>query len=791
MIARYLSLCRIGEIRELLQSGFKRATPEWEEDRLSQGGRAFEVMLIGAALVIAAICGTMFVKILNNLHRDALKRSIEESTEFAAVLAGQTSRSVEAINIVLEEIAEQVRSWSPDDAEQKRLRGRDAHRYLNERKSKLPAADVVSLIGADGRLLNSTREWPALEVDLSNRDHVQASKAGKSDVIISAPAPNHLTGKHVVYFARRIESADGTFLGTANVGVQPQQLIESHAASAHVQGRALVLVRTDGIVLSHSQAPSAAGARMPMAGPWPGLVSAGGGEYRTVSTFDGVARLVAVKPMKNWPLVVNVSQSEEAALRSWYEVRRMALGFAGVGAAIAIGLMLTLLRNHRKMIEAQRLSWEWAHQDALTALPNRRALINRLELFRREGSDELRYILFIDLDRFKAVNDSLGHAFGDELLQQVAARLKGLVRKTDIVSRLGGDEFVIVAETMDDHAAAQLAERIIAEFAKPFCLSHDNRVNIGASIGIRSLRAETADASKLIDDADRALYQAKGSGRGRYRFFNPALEADALQRLNLDARMRAALERGEFELVYQPILSLKENRVVSAEALIRWNDPDSGTIMPDKFIPLAEETGFIAPLSKWVMNSALEQMAHWRTENLPLESVAVNLAFQQIENTDLISDVDALLERHALPASCLTLEVTESMAMRNEAEIKLQLTQLRRRGVTIALDDFGTGYSSLSLLRDLPIDRLKIDRSFVKDMLSDSVARTLTSAIVALAQTLQLGVVAEGIEEQEHLELLRSLGCAYAQGFFLGRPMPADALRTMLLKAEPSSELAA
>jgi diguanylate cyclase (GGDEF)-like protein len=742
------------------------------------------ILLIGGTAAIAGMSAVALIQTLNKLHSDALQRSIQESTEFAAVLAGQTSRSVEAINIVLEEIVTRIKEGTANsEPPENVLRSPETRDYLLERLARLPHADVVSIINKSGRIVSSTRPGPAPAVDLSDRDYFRAAIEGTRNIEISAPVANRIAGKTVVYFSRHIESADGEILGVANVGLEPSHLIESHATSAHVQGRALVLFRRDGVVLSHSEVPEAAGTKIPQNLPWHNLVQAGGGDYRTRSIFDGVERLVVVKPLRDWPLVVDVSQHEKAALSTWYEIRRNAWLFTVVAATTSVFLVSALLRKNRKLAEVQQLSWKLAHEDALTSLPNRRALIDELQRILSEGCEKSGAILFVDLDRFKAVNDSLGHVFGDELLCQVAGRLTKIFRKEDVVSRIGGDEFVIFVDGADSLFVGHLAERVIKELAHPFRLSNGSLANIGASIGIRVFGNSADAADKLIDDADRALYQAKLAGRGRYHLFEPALEAVALRRLKLDARMRLALERGEFELVYQPVVALLDGQITGAEALLRWHDPEHGTIMPGDFIPLAEETGFIEPLSRWVLENAIAQMSAWRAEGLSIRALAVNLSIQQFENAGFVPEVEALLVKYSLPAGCITLELTESMAMRNQAEATLRLAQLRKLGFTIALDDFGTGYSSLSLLRLLPIDRLKVDRSFVRDMLTEPAARSVTSAVIGLAKMLDLEVVAEGIETQDHLELLRSMGCEFAQGYFLGKPMSAAAFRNRLLSA--------
>lgn len=327
-------------------------------------------------------------------------------------------------------------------------------------------------------------------------------------------------------------------MGAVVVGARPDKLIDANAADAHVQGRTLVLARRDGVLLAHSQSPKSAGTRFPSSAPWYTLVAKGGGDYRSPGYFDGVARQIVVSPLKHWPLVVNVSEREDAALRTWYQVRQTLMLGGCVAALIALTLVIALFRNLRKLADTQRALWKEAHEDALTALPNRRLLAQHLEGMRRGKDNSEGAIFFIDLDRFKYVNDSLGHACGDELLQQVAARLRALFRKTDIVARIGGDEFVIAVEDADSESAAALAQRIIRDIGDPFELGGQNTAQIGASVGIRLFPATAECGEQLIDDADCALYQAKLSGRGRYRFYTPDMKPAAQKQLLLGTPQR-------------------------------------------------------------------------------------------------------------------------------------------------------------------------------------------------------------------------------------------------------------
>ena len=497
------------------------------------------VAVVAGAVAIATICAALLGSTLSRLYEDAIDRSKRELAEFAAVVAGQTSRSVEAINLVLEELAQRAASRLGDRADVvDKLGDLETHLYLKQRLSRLPFADAITIVNPTGQVINLTRAWPAPNVDIADREHFQAAKAGANELVISTPVPNRVAGETHVFFARRIESTKGVFLGVVIVGARPEKLIDANAADAHVQGRTLVLARRDGVLLAHSETPKSAGSKFPASAPWYQLVANGGGDYRSPGYFDGIARQIVVRPLKDWPLVVNVSEREDAALRTWYQVRGTVVVGGVVAGLIALGLVVALLLNLRKLTQAQRTLWKQAHEDALTSLPNRRFLTDHLDGLLHDASCRQKAILFIDLDGFKYVNDSLGHAFGDELLQLVAARLRPLFRKSDVVARIGGDEFVVVVGGADEQSAVTLAERIIAEVQHPFHLAKGNQAKIGASVGIRLISEANLDGGRLIDEADCALYQAKLSGRGRYCFYTPDMKLASRDKLMLRAEQR-------------------------------------------------------------------------------------------------------------------------------------------------------------------------------------------------------------------------------------------------------------
>lgn len=427
-----------------------------------------------------------------------------------------------------------------------------------------------------------------------------------------------------------------------------------------------------------------------------------------------------------------------------------------------------------------------AHHDPLTDLPNRNLLADRLEqaIRRAERRGSLVAVLFIDLDRFKNVNDTLGHALGDELLQQVAQRLQLLLRQQDTIARLGGDEFVILIEELERPAVAEMiAAKVIDVLSSPFTIqSHE--LYLGASIGISLFPNDAADFSTLIKYADSAMYSAKEQGRNTYRFYTQELTDSAMERLAMESALRHALERGQFTLHYQPQINISDGRLIGAEALLRWNHPKLGMVPPDKFIPLAEECGLILSIGDWVLEQACRQTAQWQKEYPDFETIAINLSAVQIQQGDIVNRVAAVLDDSGLPAAALELEITESVLIQFPELAEVTLTGLREQGVVLAIDDFGTGYSSLTYLKRFPIQILKIDRSFIQDIPHDSNDTAITRAVIALGRSLQLKVIAEGIESAEQAAFLQAEGCEVGQGYYFSRPLPAQELLRLLKTAK-------
>ena len=435
-------------------------------------------------------------------------------------------------------------------------------------------------------------------------------------------------------------------------------------------------------------------------------------------------------------------------------------------------------RRYRERLEYQ------ANHDMLTGLPNRSLLRDRLEQAIRHARQyhKLLAVAFIDLDRFKFINDSLGHQVGDQFLKDIAKRIQSCLRACDTVARQGGDEFVILlTEQASREAIDPVLRRLLAKVAQPW--QHDTaEFHVTCSVGVSLFPDDGGDADSLLKNADSAMYQTKQSGRNGVRFFTSELSTQLRERLELERKLRLALDGGEFLLYYQPRISLHSGALVGAELLLRWRSPEDGLVTPGRFIPLAEETGLIVPIGAWVIREACEQIRRWR--NLDIQSMvfSVNVSPRQFQDRDLCHYVREVLMSTGIDPRALELELTESLVMHDAENFISVLTELSRLGIKIAIDDFGTGYSSLSYLKKFPVDRLKIDKSFVRDLAEDSDDASIVRAIINLGRSLNLTVVAEGVETREQFEFLRNNRCDEGQGYYFGYPMPLKEFEALLAK---------
>ena len=449
------------------------------------------------------------------------------------------------------------------------------------------------------------------------------------------------------------------------------------------------------------------------------------------------------------------------------------------------------LKLQQEIKERQRVQQQLAYDalhDGLTGLPNRTLLKERVEFtiqHARRTPGYLYALLFIDLDRFKIINDSLGHLIGDQLLVAVSKLLQGCLRESDIVARLGGDEFVILLDGIQElQDATRIGDRIQEQLTSPFDLSGQT-IFTSASIGIVMGAPDYDNASDLLRDADIAMYRAKEQGKARYEVFDQAMYFETLRLITLENNLRLALKRKEFILHYQPIISLENSQLVGFEALIRWKHPERGFISPKEFIPIAEDTGLIIAIGEWLLQEACQQMAIWKRQFASIPQVtslkmSINLSSQQLQEPKFIEKLDKIMQKTGIDGNCLRLEITESVLVEPGGTMQNILEEIRNRNIKLSIDDFGTGYCSLSYLSRFPIDNLKIDRSFVERMNSDSENFEIVRTIITLAKTLGMDSISEGVETTQQLDRLRTLGCEFGQGFLFAKPLEVKKVESML-----------
>jgi len=494
-----------------------------------------------------------------------------------------------------------------------------------------------------------------------------------------------------------------------------------------------------------------------------------------------------------YPLIRLTDLLRAVARRKDYSLRAPVGGLDEVGLlAKGINDMLTQIQSRESDLKSElterRRAEErldlLAYYDTVTGLPNRHFFNERLvHALKRAGPfGETTALMFIDLDNFKIINDTLGHHLGDLLLNGVGDRLARALRSKDFIFRVGGDEFAVILEDVRNREhVASVAEKLIGVFITPFRLE-DHEIFISASIGVSLAPQDATEPNALLRHADTAMYHAKEKGKNTYQLFESSMKGQALNRLKLENSLRRALERREFVVVYQPQVDLRTRAICGAEALVRWQDPERGLVGPADFIPIAEETGLIVQLGEWVLRTACTQAAQWEDEGLGTITIAVNLSGRQFQDDDLVEKVIQVVWETGLDAQLLELELTESTLMDNSRSNMRKLTLLRAAGIRFSIDDFGTGYSSMNYLKRFPISKLKIDRTFVDGLPENQEDAGITTAIIALAQSLRLEVVAEGVENREQLQFLEQRGCHSIQGYLVSRPVSAEDFRELLLR---------
>ncbi|MGU3495670.1 putative bifunctional diguanylate cyclase/phosphodiesterase [Xanthobacteraceae bacterium A53D] len=717
-----------------------------------------------------------------SLRNQAFAERRRELQNLALTLSEQSDRALQSLQLVQTTIVERIAAAGIDTqaALAANVSGFDMHEALREKISGLPFVDAVTIIDQTGKLLNFSRYWPVPDVNVADRDYFQALRDSRTrTVFVSAPVPNRASGTMTIYLARRLNAPDGSFLGLV-LGAMEQSYFEQFYSTIKL-GRDgnITLYRDDGATLAAYPHVSGEGAQAPAVAarvardlvasqPAEGIVPAG--------LIDAQQRLVAVQQLANYPLVIAVSDATSAIDRQLrIQILPIAAGAGLICLAIAVAVILAI----RQMGEQARFAstaYAAARHDDLTGLPNRVLFGERLTALLDAGPQPRPFaVLFLDLDYFKSVNDTLGHALGDELLKAVGDRIAAEAGPGALVARFGGDEFAIIStQANQPEAALALAGHIISHISRPISVE-DHRVIAGGSIGIAMAPADGRSVNELLKKADLALYRAKAEGRGQARLFEGEMADTALARRALELDLREAWENGQFFLVFQPFYHADNRRLAGFEALLRWRHPTRGIVSPVEFISCAEETGLILPLGAWVLTEACREASAWPDDI----RLAVNLSPLQFRSGHMSDHIRDALRTSGLPPRRLELELTESALLIEGTAVTASLEQFRAQGIAIALDDFGTGYSSLGYLRTLPLDRIKIDRTFIAQMISDAHSRAIVHAVLQLSTALQLETTAEGIETEEQAEILRAEGCGYIQGYLLGRPMRASDAREL------------
>jgi diguanylate cyclase (GGDEF)-like protein len=747
-------------------------------NRIVEPGLLFPVI----AILSLGFIWAATVELIRIKHSDAEHVAAVSSRELLGTYEAQVVRALREIDQTLN----LVKYWRESAP---------GHGSLAELKDRnLLPPDLlftVSIADRQGAIIDSTGQTRGLSV--ADQDFFRKQRESET-FFIGMPARG-AAGNSILRFSRRLNAGDGAFDGVVIVAVEASYFVSGYDTAKLGDRGVLGIIGTDGIVrIRRTGESESSGDRIDYASVIRGSDAVDADPATSISAWDGVRRWTSARELYGFPLAVLVGLSVDEQLAPEHRETRSYLWRAAFGSVLVVvlagllGRMSWHLAQNRiresetKLVHAQRVEY-LAYHDGLTGLPNRSMFS---KLLSQRISEAHRYhrqlaVAFLDLDRFKQINDTLGHEAGDQLLQEVAKRLRASVRESDTVARLGGDEFVVLLPELGDATyAASVAQKILSVIAKPFTLiGHEFRIT--ASIGISAYPEDGLDEQTLTKNADIAMYQAKAEGKNNFQFYSENLNANSLERLTLESSLRHALEHNEFRLCYQAKRDIGSGRITGMEALLRWEHPDLGLVAPMQFIPIAEETGLIVPIGRWVLETACSQNVAWQSAGVPPLNIAVNLTARQFSDEHLLEDVTAVLETTGMDPHLLEFELSESLLIRDIETTLRILTGLKRLGIRIAIDDFGTGYSSLATLQRFPLDTIKIDRSLIHDISAEPEGTGLADAVIAMGKNLSLTVVAQGVETAEQADYLRTHACDELQGFYFNRPLPSEEFTQLLL----------
>ena len=743
--------------------------------RLLRSLLAKPALFIFAGIGITLATTSVTAVSLYQMRLDAITQARDAAKNLALSLEKETEHNLDLCQLAMRDVVTSVHTPANFrlTPEARRLVAFSAAKNVRE------LGAIVATDAAGNSLLDSRWILPP-RLNVSDRDYFQVQQQQKeAGLYLSKPFMSHLSngGQPSIAMSLRLDDADGRFAGIVAGTLRLSYFHHLFEDSILGNHGTLTLLRTDGTVLMRQPyhkddiGRSIAGGRSFLQ-----LVQADHGTYVDLAVIDHVERLYSFRRIGNYPLVVVVGLATDDIYADW---RKRAFAIGIVTAILdALTIMLCLMfsgqlrRRYAMEHQLQKLAWF----DALTGLPNR-AKLNKdmLRILTDAGrhSSQLA-ILFIDLDRFKRVNDTQGHYAGDEVLSEVARRLRDCVRGEDVIGRLSGDEFLAVLKNCYVHRAAQVAGRILQALYQPISVSakFETSITLSASIGVALYPYDGQDADTLLRNADMAMYKAKSAGRNQVHFYAAVYERQAKEQLELEIALQRALRGGGLSVAYQPKVDLT-GALRGVEALVRWSDGKLGPVPPDRFIAVAEESGLITELDGWVLDEACRQLAEWRAEGIEVPSISVNVCAADFKRPDYPGFIAHTLRVHGLAPADLILEMTEGVMFDESADdIRASLDAIHALGIALSIDDFGTGYSSLSYLHRFPVKELKIDKSFVRGIGVDAMSESLAQTLINMGNVLNLSVVAEGVETQAQRDFLQNHGCLMYQGYLYSRPLP-------------------
>jgi diguanylate cyclase (GGDEF)-like protein len=737
-------------------------------------------------IIIVMLWAGVILKYAEDVQRD--RREAERTnSNFAMLFEENVLRSIGEIDKALLYLRRSIET---------RKEGTDVNTIVNTTDVLSEIIVQVGTIDAKGIMRASNAgPQPPSALDLSDREHYKVHVHGNEDqLFISKPVVGRASGRWSVQVSRRFSNSDGTFAGVVVASLDPEHFTKFYDKIDFGPSASITLIGSDGFVRSSGGKAGgfALGQDLNGTNLLAHMAAATNATFDDDNLVNGEARLTTLRKVRGNPLWVSVSTNKSEIYKNSWDTFKTNVMAGGLLTLLILAAMERILRTETK---ARREAEQHASEDPLTSLPNRRVFRSTLDQMSRRqlsASSEAQppaefAVLFLDLDRFKVVNDTLGHRVGDLLLQEVAKRLGKALQAADVLARLGGDEFAIVVRSFKSRAALEaLADTLTEVIGHPYEID-GHRIRSSVSIGIAIGPPDGENADDLLMAADLALYAVKAGARGTHRFYERSMNEEINERRQIELDLREAIENGELELHYQPIIDLKRNAITGFEALARWRHPVKGMIPPAVFIPAAEDSGLILPLGAWALAEACRRAAQW-PDHL---KVAVNLSPVQISTSHLPEIVGSTLARAGLAPHRLELEITERIFMEDGEKTLSTLHRLKELGVRISMDDFGTGYSSLSYLRSFPYDKIKVDRTFVSRLDEGTEHVVIVQAVVNIARTLGMTTTAEGIETVDQQQFLAALGCDEAQGYLFSPPVPIGEVPKLIAEWTRRETLAA